>query len=346
MAEVAVDEVAGKRASGDSETSPEKKARLEQAPSAGTDEVQVAAELPSSEVATTKAEASPAKKADEPAAPETAGETVPEATAKAEASPAEKTDQPAAPEAAVETAAEAPAALQVDVAVPKTESEKADGDTCGTEKSSTGENGTTKPDAKEKPREIDPFMVFVRNLPRNVGEDQLELDFSDYGEIDKVSTDAWRGLAWIKYETTEGATEALKKDGDEYWGRTVGVSLAFKDLGALFEAYIRGIPTTNTDDAPIKKLFEPCGDIFSMRVIRGDDGKAKGIAYVKFTTEESLNKAVKLDGQNFEGSNLSVEVAYQPAKGGNKGKGKSKGKGDGGKGKGKKGKGKGKSNRW
>jgi len=38
-----------------------------------------------------------------------------------------------------------------------------------------------------------------------------------------------------------------------------------------------------------------------------DDGKSKGIAFVKFSTKKSFNQALKLDGTQHLGRNITVE---------------------------------------
>merc|ERR1712060_610699 len=144
------------------------------------------------------------------------------------------------------------------------------------------------------------------------------------------------------YETPEGAQNALKLDGDEYWGRTIRVQYASKekDKEQVFEAFVKGFSQTVTDDF-VKGVFATCGEIDSLRLPRNAEGEVKGVAFIRFRTEESLNKALELNNTKVADRVLAVEKATS-----DNGKGKGKGKGKDGKGKGKdkhgKGKGKGK----
>lgn len=49
----------------------------------------------------------------------------------------------------------------------------------------------------------------------------------------------------------------------------------------------------------------------------GEDGKPRGFAHVEFTSEEPVQKAIALSGQDLDGRNIRVDVAG--SKGGNRG---------------------------
>jgi len=163
-----------------------------------------------------------------------------------------------------------------------------------------------------------------------------------------------RGIAFITYTSKAGVDAALKFDGDDYGGRTLRVNIAAAkgkgdkgkgkgDKGKgkgnrEFEVFVKGFANDTEDDA-LRKMFEKCGDIETLRVPRWDDGGAKGMGFVCFKDQDAVDKALKLNGNTLGESELLVEKAGQGK--GDKGKGKGKdGKGDKGKGKGKDGKGK------
>merc|ERR1712118_284445 len=68
-----------------------------------------------------------------------------------------------------------------------------------------------------------------------------------------------------------------------------------------------------------------------------EEGRPKGIAFIKFTTQEGMDAALKFDNTDYGGRTINVSKAGEG--GGSKGK-DGKGKGKDGKGKGKDGKGK------
>merc|ERR1712232_483216 len=71
-------------------------------------------------------------------------------------------------------------------------------------------------------------------------------------------------------------------------------------------------------------------------------GRPRGIAFVKYTSKEGLEAALKFDNTDYGGRTINVSKAGEGGKG-KDGKAKGKGKDGKDKGKGKKGKGKGKA---
>ena len=54
-------------------------------------------------------------------------------------------------------------------------------------------------------------------------------------------------------------------------------------------------------------LFAPLGEIIEVRLLRKEDGKSKGIAFVKFAFESSRQKALELDQSNQFGRQIGVQ---------------------------------------
>jgi len=214
------------------------------------------------------------------------------------------------------------------------------------------QSAASAPEAPDDSWRANCLTVCFRSISYSVQEDQFELDCGDHGDIEDFHFLANRGMAFVTYADKEGVAAALKMNGDEYWGRKLSVDLAEKKKipqearGALvFEAFVKGLPSKCTEEL-VRTTFSPCGEIVKLKM-RGGDEDRKGTAYVEFKSQEDLDKALKMDGNDLEDgqnnvSKISVTVADQ-GKGkdkGGKGKGKGKDKGKG-KGKGKKGKGKG-----
>jgi len=203
-----------------------------------------------------------------------------------------------------------------------------------------------KPEQEAKAPDLDSLTVCVRSISWSVEEEQFELDFEDHGTIEELVFIGHKGMAFVTYTTKEGVDAALKMHGDEYWGRSLTVELSDRSKtpkGDGFEAFAKGFPATVKEEK-VKAHFSACGEIIRLKIREGEEGKSKGSAFVTFQTQEALDKAVELDGgqfDNIDGSKIFIEAAR--GKGNDKGKGKGKDKGKGkGKGKGKKGKGKGK----
>merc|ERR1712176_600725 len=83
-----------------------------------------------------------------------------------------------------------------------------------------------------------------------------------------------------------------------------------------------------------------CGEIERLNLPLNDEGKPKGISFIKYKAQEGVDAALKFDNTDYGGRTIFVSKAGEGGKG-KDGKGKGKdGKGKDGKGKGKKGKGK------
>merc|ERR1719222_1085578 len=215
----------------------------------------------------------------------------------------------------------------------------------------------------ETPEEL---TVFVGGIPWSVTEEGFKKDFLECGEIERLNMlkneeGKPKGIAFITFKTKAGVEAALKYDGDDYGGRTLKVNLAgqggkgkdgkSKGKGkdgqdgkgkgkgnAENEIFVGGLAFECTEDA-LKEHISEFGEIASLRMPLNDEGQARGIAFICFKKAEEVEKALKLDGEEFMGRTLKVNKAGE-GKGKGKGKDGKDGKGKDGKGKGKKGKGK------
>jgi len=98
--------------------------------------------------------------------------------------------------------------------------------------------------------------------------------------------------------------------------------------------FVRGLPWS-VEEELLKKDFAECGEIERLSLPLNEEGKPKGISFIKFKTQEGVDAALKFDSTEYGGRTIYVSNA------GEGGKGKDgKGKGKDGKGKGKDGKGK------
>ena len=74
--------------------------------------------------------------------------------------------------------------------------------------------------------------IYVGNLSYNTTEQDLQTEFSQYGEIDDVNiiidreTGRSKGFSFITYKTAESVEASLQKNGVEMDGRTLRVNKA------------------------------------------------------------------------------------------------------------------------
>jgi len=102
--------------------------------------------------------------------------------------------------------------------------------------------------------------------------------------------------------------------------------------GDPLTVFIRGLPWA-VDEATLTKDFTECGAIESLKMPLNEEGKPRGIAFVKYEAKAGCDAALKFDNTDYGGRTINVAMAGE----GNKGKGKD-GKGKDGKGKDGKGK--------
>merc|ERR1712137_1293211 len=95
---------------------------------------------------------------------------------------------------------------------------------------------------------------------------------------------------------------------------------------------VRGLPLATQEDV-LKKDFGECGEFESCRMLLNDEGQCKGIAFIKYKTEEGCKKAIEFNETDYGGRTIYVSMAGEGGKGKDgKGKdGKDKGKGKKGK---------------
>merc|ERR1719453_2160173 len=79
---------------------------------------------------------------------------------------------------------------------------------------------------------------------------------------------------------------------------------------------VRGLPCT-TVDADLEKHFEDCGEVATFRVPKNEEGQCKGIATIKYKSQEGVDKALKFDSTDYGGSTIYV-AKIQKRSGGRK----------------------------
>ena len=73
--------------------------------------------------------------------------------------------------------------------------------------------------------------------------------------------------------------------------------------------YVGNLPSTATQES-VEALFSQYGPIESIVLIKDrETGLFKGFGFVEFQSKEDANKALELNGTDFEGQQLKVNVA-------------------------------------
>ena len=91
--------------------------------------------------------------------------------------------------------------------------------------------------------------------------------------------------------------------------------------------YVGSLPYSATE-ADVEALFSQYGELESVALIKDrETGRAKGFGFVEFKNQADSEKALELDGKDFEGHALKVNVAKPRESGGRRGGGHNKGGG-------------------
>ena len=78
--------------------------------------------------------------------------------------------------------------------------------------------------------------------------------------------------------------------------------------------FVGSLPWSVNGDS-LKELFSQYGEITEAIVITDrQTGRSKGFGFVTFANEESAQKALEMDGQDFFGRNVKVSIAKEKEK--------------------------------
>merc|ERR1719454_2436251 len=216
---------------------------------------------------------------------------------------------------------------------------------------------TPKEEAAPKPetKEVEKAVVEKVEAAKDAAADDEEFKDNTYKCID--CSEDWVDTAddqQFRYD--KGFAETPKRCKDCRWAKKVrmeggdptekgkGKGKKGKDGGGNENTvFVRGLPFATTEEA-LNKDFAECGEIVSCRMPLNEEGSCKGIAFIKYTNKEGMDKAIEFNETDYGGRTIFCTPAADKPDGKGKGKdgsdGKGKGKGKDGKGKGK-GKGKG-----
>lgn len=176
------------------------------------------------------------------------------------------------------------------------------------------------------------FVSFVGGMPPSFDREAFKALFVDCGKIvdlaipmrdsRKGREPAPRGIAFITFASHRGVKRALLKDSTEFDGREIKVkshtskSAAEKKAEATAKAKAKArknnaeftVFVSNLADkaqqADVKAHFRKCGNIAGCRILT-----TKGIAFFNFKRQQGFEKALELNGQDFEGKTLYVAKA-------------------------------------
>jgi len=169
--------------------------------------------------------------------------------------------------------------------------------------------------------------IFIKNLDKKIDHKSLFDTFAQFGQIVscKIELDEHnesKGYGYIQYLTQESADKATDKVNAKMLnGKKVYVGAFIPRKERLAEnaskkftnVYVKNLDE-NVDDEQLRTLFSKYGSIKSAIVMRGEDGKSKGFAFVNFEQPEEAEIACNaLNDTDLNGKTVYVGRAQKKA---------------------------------
>jgi len=191
--------------------------------------------------------------------------------------------------------------------------------------------------------------LYIRNLPLNVSQEELQVAFDTYGTVKEIrtqkekSTGEFFGSIFVEYVQASAAKLAQVQMDGKLWGiNTVHVSFAKEKVpssaltgqgetvpvastttsatasGGSPSIFVAGL-SPDTDVPALKLIFARFGDIADARILTDKvTGQGKGVGFVDFVSPLSAAAAIDvMNDQIHNGRNLKVSTASQKSKNNN-----------------------------
>lgn len=179
--------------------------------------------------------------------------------------------------------------------------------------------------------------IYVKQLPDSITDESLRSIFEAFGPVTSVmlskdNEGKSRGFGFVNFESADDAMNAVDTlNGSEVDGQTLFVSRAqkkadrAKELASKFEKmkldrhkqfagsnlYIKNL-SDSTDEDALKKEFESFGTITSACIMRDENGRSRGFAFVCFSDPEEATRAVtEMNGKILDNKPLYVAIAQR-----------------------------------
>jgi RNA recognition motif-containing protein len=168
--------------------------------------------------------------------------------------------------------------------------------------------------------------LYVTNYPARADEVYLRNLFSPFGEVigirfPSLKFDTHRRFCYVQFDSAENAVAATQLDGTDVEGLKLMAKISDpkakkKREGAITEGrevYVWHL-NFKVREREINDAFSPFGAIERIKLPTKSHGNNKGFCFVNFKTKESADAAVaEMDGKNFWGLDLHVEIAVDRA---------------------------------
>eukprot|EP01048_Picozoa_sp_COSAG05_P005710 COSAG05_NODE_347_length_10963_cov_157.340943_9_plen_302_part_00 len=190
--------------------------------------------------------------------------------------------------------------------------------------------------AAAAPVDLQACKCFVGNLAYTIDDDTVREFFKDCGEITDIhwltdkETGQFYGSGFIEFGKG-GAQEALKKAGQDLMGRPLKIDMAkpkapraggaaggfqkrepkpISEKPEGCNTLFMGNLSYDIDDAAVTDFFKEHGEIANIRWLTDrETGDFKGCGFVEFANPDSVDGAIKLNGEDLMGRGVRLDYS-------------------------------------
>ncbi|KAH9588834.1 RNA recognition motif domain [Trypanosoma melophagium] len=148
------------------------------------------------------------------------------------------------------------------------------------------------------------FKVAVRHIPENATEQQLRELFEPLGTISDFFLEPRRRYAFVGFDNADSVESALQMSGREINGMAIEVERKRngpRENALECKVVVKGLPPNTTEEA-IRNFFAPAGEAVDVFI-----HEKKQFAFVGFPDETSCAAALRLSGEELDGTRVEIE---------------------------------------
>lgn len=159
-------------------------------------------------------------------------------------------------------------------------------------------------------RDREHTSIIVRKLPAGTTQTRIRQFFTDAGTVRNLVLKEEKDTltAIVEFETPDEADYALTKEAKGFEGHDISIERAQSTT-----LYVTNYPA-HADEAYLRKLFNPFGDIVGIRFPSLKFDTHRRFCYVQFDNAENAIAATQLDGMDIEGLKLVSRISDPKAK--------------------------------
>ncbi|KAH7070563.1 hypothetical protein BKA63DRAFT_79992 [Paraphoma chrysanthemicola] len=159
-------------------------------------------------------------------------------------------------------------------------------------------------------RDREHTSIIVRKLPVGTTQTRIRQFFTDAGTVRNLVLKEEKDTvtAIVEFETPDEAEYALTKEAKGFEGHSISIERAQSTT-----LYVTNYPA-HADEAYLRKLFSPFGDIVGIRFPSLKFDTHRRFCYVQFDNAENAVAATQLDGTDVEGFKLVSRISDPKAK--------------------------------